>query len=273
MTEMVSYLKDIVTTRQRDISRIVTPHIQTKMLDEYGQCAAESGSGMFTELVQYVKGVVASLITDLRRAFEPLWEDPSNSYVVRQAFAKDTSSTDASLMTFGQQTLNDLHQGRLEVSPMDVVVKSSPAAKSLLHYKTVSHAAATFSGPPANKSIGKENHSAYNQAKVILVPSGKAPSSHIASLQTSREQVPSLFSTGRSQSTNMYCTEPAPSGGKGKGPGKGKGTMSSLLLSKMTTPIQTTPTVTVKTEPPDTGYSARLKRANKYLYIDLTEDD
>ncbi|XP_052816315.1 uncharacterized protein LOC128242920 isoform X2 [Mya arenaria] len=430
LTEMVSYLKDIVTTRQRDISRIVTPHIQTKMLDEYGQCAAESGSGMFvrmktymaqgidnkrasmfdeathmlmeqlmdlqTELVQYVKGVVASLITDLRRAFEPLWEDPSNSYVVRQAFAKaldeftdkmrviyreagiqntderhiipaptqrqpggaaqgsgsvtcvagvtgdftvtrqpewqtfsktiykkedtsygsherygemgvrvktelvsnnclketmetvsrvhtlhikqekqtaDTSSTDASLMTFGQQTLNDLHQGRLEVSPMDVVVKSSPAAKSLLHYKTVSHAAATFSGPPANKSIGKENHSAYNQAKVILVPSGKAPSSHIASLQTSREQVPSLFSTGRSQSTNMYCTEPAPSGGKGKGPGKGKGTMSSLLLSKMTTPIQTTPTVTVKTEPPDTGYSARLKRANKYLYIDLTEDD
>ncbi|WAR13065.1 hypothetical protein MAR_027245 [Mya arenaria] len=261
MTEMVSYLKDIVTTRQRDISRIVTPHIQTKMLDEYGQCAAESGSGMFTELVQYVKGVVASLITDLRRAFEPLWEDPSNSYVVRQAFAKALDEfTDKMRVIYREAGIQNTDERHIIPAP----TQRQPGG------------AAQGSGSVtcvAGKSIGKENHSAYNQAKVILVPSGKAPSSHIASLQTSREQVPSLFSTGRSQSTNMYCTEPAPSGGKGKGPGKGKGTMSSLLLSKMTTPIQTTPTVTVKTEPPDTGYSARLKRANKYLYIDLTEDD
>ncbi|WAR13064.1 SLIP-like protein, partial [Mya arenaria] len=117
LTEMVSNLKDVVTPWQREISRIVTPHIQTMMLDEYGQCAADSGKDVFVRMKTYmaqgidskrgsmfdeakqmlmeqlmklrdVKSVKDILITDLRRGFEPLWEAPSKSLVARQAFAK-----------------------------------------------------------------------------------------------------------------------------------------------------------------------------------------
>ncbi|XP_052816838.1 uncharacterized protein LOC128243248 isoform X1 [Mya arenaria] len=122
LAEMVSNLKDVVTPRQRDIYRIVTPHIQTMMLDDYRKCAADSGKGVFvrmktymaqgidnkrgtmfdeakqmlmeqlmklrTELVQDVKSVKDILITDLRRGFEPVWEATSKSLVLRQAFAK-----------------------------------------------------------------------------------------------------------------------------------------------------------------------------------------
>ncbi|WAR13060.1 SLIP-like protein [Mya arenaria] len=54
LTEMVRHLKDVVTPRQRGISRIVTPHIQTTMLDEYKQCAADSGNGLFGRMKKYM---------------------------------------------------------------------------------------------------------------------------------------------------------------------------------------------------------------------------
>ncbi|XP_052816525.1 uncharacterized protein LOC128243066 [Mya arenaria] len=366
LTEMVRHLKDVVTPRQRGISRIVTPHIQTTMLDEYKQCAADSGNGLFgrmkkymaegienkrssmfdgakrmimdelmklrAELFQHVKGVKDILITDMRRGFEPLWEAPSTSLVARQEFAKvldeitvkmrdiyreagiantedgkknaaptqghlggaaqgsgsvttvarvqgistfarqsewptytdtihkkedtsyDIASTEASLMAFGQHTLNDFYEDPMEDSPLEIV-KSSPAAVSLLP-KIEPDETPTFSEPQAKKSKQEENQSTYNQA--------------------SRIALSSPCSTRTIMSTKMNCSRSAPSGGKGKEPGKGKGKMSSLLLTQTSTPIQTTPTttvvtepqdrsiqttptVTVKTEPPVTGYSARPK--------------
>jgi len=43
-------MKEIVTTRQRDISRIVTPHVQSSLTIAYATCATESGGGMFVRM-------------------------------------------------------------------------------------------------------------------------------------------------------------------------------------------------------------------------------
>ncbi|XP_052817635.1 uncharacterized protein LOC128243746 [Mya arenaria] len=133
-------------------------------------------------------------------------------------------------MTIGQQTGNDFYQDSMEESRLEVV-KSSPATVSL-QPNTESDETATFSGPPAKKL--------------------KREKSHIADQQTSSQQVSSPYSTRMIKLTKKYCSQHAPSGRKGKGPGKGNGKTSSLSLR----PIQTTQTVTVKTKPPDTGYSA-----------------
>ncbi|XP_045194118.2 uncharacterized protein LOC123549787 [Mercenaria mercenaria] len=120
LSEMVAHLKDIITDKQRDISRIITPHVQSSLLSEYNTSAAESGPGTYmrikacmssgidakrytifdeatqqlmhylmelqNEVVQYVHQVCQTLIQDLRTAFEPLWEAPSNTSVIRSAF-------------------------------------------------------------------------------------------------------------------------------------------------------------------------------------------
>lgn len=47
---MVAHLKEIITSKQRDISRVITPHIQSTLLPEYTTCAAECGSGMYMRI-------------------------------------------------------------------------------------------------------------------------------------------------------------------------------------------------------------------------------
>ncbi|KAH3768967.1 hypothetical protein DPMN_170188 [Dreissena polymorpha] len=125
LSEIVSQLKDLVTSKQRDISRIVTPHVQTSLLGTYDMCASESGVGMFVriktymsegiernrhsmfdqateklmqellavqqEVIEHVKQVCVSLLQDLRAAYEPLWEAPANSIQIRASFQKPIS--------------------------------------------------------------------------------------------------------------------------------------------------------------------------------------
>lgn len=47
---MVGALKEIITEKQREISRIVTPHVQVSLSQQYATCAAESGGGMFMRM-------------------------------------------------------------------------------------------------------------------------------------------------------------------------------------------------------------------------------
>ncbi|WAR13055.1 hypothetical protein MAR_027235, partial [Mya arenaria] len=144
LTDMVSNLKDLVMTRQRDISRIVTPHIQTTMLGEYEQCAADSGKGVFVRMKGYMaqgidnkrglmfdeanqmlmkqlvklRGVTDSLITDLRRGFEPLWKATSKSLAARQAFAKDLDEFKNKMrVIYREAGIQNTEEGPLTLAP------------------------------------------------------------------------------------------------------------------------------------------------------------
>ena len=51
---MVAYLKEIITNKQREISRIITPIVQTSLLPEYMNGAAESGPGTYMRIKTYM---------------------------------------------------------------------------------------------------------------------------------------------------------------------------------------------------------------------------
>ncbi|KAH3768746.1 hypothetical protein DPMN_169963 [Dreissena polymorpha] len=114
---MVSKRKDLVTRKQRIISRIVTPNIQNSLFVTYYMCASESGPGSFEqckthmskgiererhsmfnkatenimqellalqqEVIAHVKDVCDVLLQDIRAAYEPLY---AHSIQIRAAF-------------------------------------------------------------------------------------------------------------------------------------------------------------------------------------------
>ncbi|KAL3860604.1 hypothetical protein ACJMK2_010702 [Sinanodonta woodiana] len=117
LTEMVLHLKPLVTAKQRDISRILSPHVQSRLVETYSAAASHTGKGCFqrmkqemeigvdsrkmyifddgsqkmmhellnlkTELVNTVKAVCDMLLEEIQLSFEPLWEDPSQSMLRR----------------------------------------------------------------------------------------------------------------------------------------------------------------------------------------------
>ncbi|KAL5022560.1 hypothetical protein ScPMuIL_001715 [Solemya velum] len=126
LTELITSLKEHVTNRQRDISRVLTPTVQGELGDTYASCASQSGPGMYnrmkdilsaaidcrrysifdhasqtllkdldnlqSEIVGMVKLVCGTICKDLRVAFEPLWEAPSNSQILRHAMLESITS-------------------------------------------------------------------------------------------------------------------------------------------------------------------------------------
>ncbi|KAK3603899.1 hypothetical protein CHS0354_042909 [Potamilus streckersoni] len=120
LTEMVVHLKPLVTAKQRDISRILSPHVQSRLVEIYCTAASQTGKGTFqrmkqdmesgidarrmyifddgsqkmmhelinlkTELVNTVTAVCDMLLEEIKLSFEPLWEDPSQSELLRDTF-------------------------------------------------------------------------------------------------------------------------------------------------------------------------------------------
>ncbi|XP_060079931.1 serine-rich adhesin for platelets-like [Ylistrum balloti] len=117
LAEMLANLKELVLSRQRDINRIITPAVQENLDQTYNLCESEAGNGMFTrikeamaggvdfkrhnmfseaslsllqnlvqlkdDIVSHVRSVCASLCLMLQAAFEPLWEAPSQTKLLK----------------------------------------------------------------------------------------------------------------------------------------------------------------------------------------------
>ncbi|KAL3860607.1 hypothetical protein ACJMK2_010705 [Sinanodonta woodiana] len=117
LTEMVLHLKPLVTAKQRDISRIMSLHVQFSLVETYKKAASHTGKGCFqqmkqemeigidskkmyifdggskkmmqelqnlkTELVNTVTAVCDMLLGEIQLSFEPLWKDPSQSVLLK----------------------------------------------------------------------------------------------------------------------------------------------------------------------------------------------
>ncbi|XP_069113087.1 microtubule-associated protein futsch-like [Argopecten irradians] len=117
LAEMLTNLKELVLSRQRDISRVITPTVQENLDQTYTYCGGEAGKGMFMrikqamaggvdyrrhnmfgeasrilldsliqlkeDVVSHVRLVCRSLCEMLQAAFEPLWEAPSQTKLLK----------------------------------------------------------------------------------------------------------------------------------------------------------------------------------------------
>ncbi|XP_021368917.1 uncharacterized protein LOC110460370 isoform X2 [Mizuhopecten yessoensis] len=136
LAEMLTNLKELVLSRQRDISRVITPTVKDNLDHIYNYCGGEAGSGMFmrmkqameegvdykrrsmfdqashlllqeleelkVEIVSHVRSVCVSLCLMLQAAFEPLWEAPSQTKLLKDILFE--SVTDAVLSVTGLHT-------------------------------------------------------------------------------------------------------------------------------------------------------------------------
>uniref|UniRef100_A0A8W8KI25 FHA domain-containing protein n=1 Tax=Magallana gigas TaxID=29159 RepID=A0A8W8KI25_MAGGI len=156
LTETVAQLKEYVTERQRDASRVLTPVIQENLTRVYDYCAVQSGGGTYarikqamaegvdkgrlymfddasrrllqeleqiqTDVVAKVRDTCSSICTTLKTAFEPLWEAPGTFLHLRDNLLP--SITEISLK------LQNIMEEAGVRAPVTAMPTAPPAARS-----------------------------------------------------------------------------------------------------------------------------------------------
>ncbi|KAL4234557.1 hypothetical protein ACF0H5_006198 [Mactra antiquata] len=409
LKDMVDVLKETVSCNQRDISRLITPHIQSSLTPVYTNCAKEKGSGMYNrmkafmsqgidnkrghmfdeatlqlmealiklqnKIVDDVRRVCEVITTDMKAAFEPLWNTPGNSNVLKSAFMNQiltvcsnvrkiyndvgltnteertvntsTSShqdrpSDSGMPTqqaarikmekttgrdtpigivnynlqmkqerkvfdtcdvrtlgqqtgvtqFGEQTLQDLQAGKLDISPVEVTVQSTPRmyVQSRQGERIVYQHGAL---PSTSQGVLNPNSfQTFQDCQYVSQPSviqsnmstsgqpivGLSRSATISANYPAKQQQPTVSiinkenDFSRSDSLNQPMVSSFSS--QCRGPNKQSKNLSlSQRNNGANISIPTVSVVNIKTEPTDNGSQSIGRRRLKYLgTIDLTDD-